>query len=166
MLHILNEENSDLRGRSFVLPDGLRQHLTNTFKNYKGDKNQKGYDRLKFILSSDAINYREMKRLKNFFETFNRRADDDEYILNGGEPMKIWVLNTLNSATASVNATKKLKTQLSKNLKANPNAAKAKKVTTSAKRTTSGRQTESITRKVVRITEEQAKKFGQHIYRR
>lgn len=160
MLHILNEENSDLRGRSFVLPDGLRQHLTNTFKNYKGDKNQKGYDRLKFILASDAINYREMKRLKNFFETFNRRLDDDEYILNGGEPMKIWVLNTLNSATASVNATKKLKTQLSKNLKADPNAAKAKKPATSTKRTTSGRQTESITRKVIKITEKQAKKFG------
>lgn len=161
MLYILNEENSDLRGRSFVLPDGLRQHLNNTFKNYKGDKNQKGYDRLKFILSSNAINYREMKRLKNFFETFNRRPDDDEYILNGGEPMKIWVLNTLNSATASVNATKKLKKQLSKNLKANANAAKAKKVTTSTKRATSGRQYESVARKIIKLTEYQVRHLSE-----
>ena len=160
MLHILNEENSDLRGRSFVLPDGLRKHLTKTFKEYKGDKNQKGYDRLKFILSSNAINYREMKRLKNFFETFNRRPDDAEYILNGGEPMKIWVLNTLNSATASVNATKKLKTQLTKNLKAKPNDAKAKKVSTSAKRVSTGRTFEGVERKVIVITEKQAKKLG------
>jgi hypothetical protein len=160
MLHILNEENSDLRGRTFVIPDGLREHLTKTLNDYKGDKNQKGYHRLKFIVSSNSINYREMKRLKNFFEHFNKRLDDEEYILNGGEPMKLWVLNTLNSATASVNATKKLRTQMNKNLKAKPNDAKAKKSATSTQRVSTGRTYEGVMRKIIRITENQAKKLG------
>ena len=101
-----------------------------------------------------------MKRLKNFFETFNRRLDDEEYILNGGEPMKIWVLNTLNSATASVNATKKLRTQAMRNLKAKSNGAKAKKAATSTQRVSTGRQFEGVMRKVIKITENQAKKLG------
>lgn len=101
MLHIISE-NSALKHRTFVLPDGIRKHLTNVLNNYKGDKTINGYKRLKNTLSSDALSYAEMKRIKNFFDHYNGTNKSAEYILNGGEEMKLWVNNTLNTVTSSI----------------------------------------------------------------
>lgn len=101
MLHIISE-NSALKHRTFVLPGGIRKHLANILNNYKGDKTVNGYKRLKNTLSSNALSYAEMKRIKNFFDHYNGTNKSAEYMLNGGEEMKLWVNNTLNTATSSI----------------------------------------------------------------
>lgn len=110
MLHLLlTEENSDLKNRTFPLPDGVRDLLQKTLDNYNGDKTIDGYKRLNNLLSMDNISYREMKRIKNFFDHYNGTDKSTEFILNGGEPMKNWVNDTLDLATKAIHDFKQAK---------------------------------------------------------
>ena len=108
MLHIITE-NNDLKNRTFPLPDGVRKFLQNTLDNYKGDKTVDGYKRLNNILNMQTISYHELKRIKNFFDHYNGSDKSAEYILNGGEPMKTWVNNTLYTATKAIHDFKQAK---------------------------------------------------------
>ncbi len=104
MLHILTEDgNRELKHRFFPLGDNIRKHLLNTLCNYDGDKTIDGYKRLNNILSMEnGIAYNEMKRLKNFFDNYQGTPDSVEYILNGGDQMRLWVNATLSRATRGV----------------------------------------------------------------
>lgn len=104
MLHILTEDgNKELKHRNFPLGDNIRKHLQATLDNYKGDKTIDGYKRLNNVLSMEnGIAYSEMKRLKNYFDNYKGSPKSVEYILNGGEPMRLWVNATLNRATKGV----------------------------------------------------------------
>lgn len=111
MLHFLFEDgNAELKNRVFPLGDGIRKHLQSTLNNYTGDKTTNGYKRLNNLLSMDnGIAYNEMKRIKNFFDHYTGSDKSDEFILNGGEPMKLWVNNTLNTATTAIRDFKQAK---------------------------------------------------------
>lgn len=109
MLHILTEGNKDLANKVFPLPKGIRQYLTNVLSNYNGSKKTDGYDRLNNIIQMKYITYQEMKRLKNFFDNFQGNVNSDEYILNGGDALKTWVYNTLNTATSAIRDFKQAK---------------------------------------------------------
>lgn len=110
MIHILNEGNKELKHRVFPLGKGIKKHLIATLKNYEGNKTVDGYKRLNNILSMDnGISYNEMKRIKNFFDNYQGTDKSVEFILNGGEPMKLWVNNTLNTATKSIHDFKQAK---------------------------------------------------------
>lgn len=109
MLHIITESNKELKNRVFPLPDGVRKILQKTLEEYKGDKTIEGYKRLNNILDMDNISYNEMKRIKNFFDNYKGTDKSFEYILNGGDAMKIWVNNTLNTATKAVHDFKQAK---------------------------------------------------------
>jgi len=104
MLHILNEGgNAELKNRFFPLGDNIRKHLQRTLNSYSGDKDVDGYKRLVNILSMEnGIAYNEMKRIKNFFDNFKGSPKSIEFILNGGQPMMLWVNATLNRATQAV----------------------------------------------------------------
>ena len=108
MLHIITE-NNELKHRVFPLPDGVRKFLQNTLDNYKGDKTVDGYKRLNNILNMQSISYHELKRIKNFFDHYNGSDKSTEFILNGGEPMKTWVNNTLYTATKAIHDFKQAK---------------------------------------------------------
>lgn len=108
MLHIITE-NNDLKNRTFPLPDGVRKILQKTLDNYNGDKTVDGYKRLNNILNMQTISYHELKRIKNFFDHYNGSDKSAEYILNGGEPMKTWVNNTLYTATKAIRDFKQAK---------------------------------------------------------
>lgn len=108
MLHIITE-NNELKNRNFPIPDGVRKYLQKTLDNYNGDKTIDGYKRLNNILSMNGIAYNEMKRLKNFFDNYQGTDKSAEFILNGGEPMKNWVNNTLYTATKAVHDFKQAK---------------------------------------------------------
>ena len=108
MLHII-AENNELKNRTFPLPDGVRKILQNTLVNYKGDKTVDGYKRLNNILNMQTISYHELKRIKNFFDHYSGSDKSAEFILNGGEPMKTWVNNTLYTATKAVHDFKQAK---------------------------------------------------------
>lgn len=103
MIHILNEGgNSLLKNHKFLIPQGVKKHLMQTLKDYKGDKNIQGFKRLSTLVNSDSITYSDMKRIKNYFDTYVGSQDSDSYILNGGQIMYNWVNSTLNSATEKI----------------------------------------------------------------
>lgn len=104
MLHLINE-NSELKGRRFPLGTNLLAHLERVLAGYSGDKSVEGYKRLKNIISmadQGGIRYEEMKRIKNWFDTHQLAKNTDEYKLNGGEEMRVWVDSTLEKATNAV----------------------------------------------------------------
>ena len=111
MIHFLFEGgNSELKGRFFPLGKGIRKHLEQTLASYDGDKTIIGYKRLNNILSMEnGISYSEMKRIKNFFDNYTGSDKSVDYILNGGTPMKLWVENTLNTATSAIEGFKQAK---------------------------------------------------------
>lgn len=107
MLHLITEGgNKELRNRRFPLGRGIKKHLRKTLQNYNGDKTVDGYKRLNNLIEMDAndggIAYNEMKRLKNFFDTYTGSRKSVEYMLNGGYDMELWVRNTLDHATQSI----------------------------------------------------------------
>lgn len=108
MLNFINE-NSELKNRKFPLAKGIRRYLQQVLKNYDGDKSVMGYKRLNNILEMDAISFSEMKRIKNFFDSYTGTDKSAEYILNGGDAMKTWVNNTLNTARQAVENFKQAK---------------------------------------------------------
>ena len=55
------------------------------------------------------IEYKQMKRIKNWFENFDGDQNDIEYGLNGGSTTRNWVVGTLNRETQAVKAPKKIK---------------------------------------------------------
>lgn len=109
MLHLLFEGNKELQNRRFPLGKGIRKHLQATLDNYTGDKTVDGYKRLNNLLGMNAVNYQEMKRIKNFFDNYAGTPKSAEYILNGGREMEMWVNNTLGTATKNVHDYKQAK---------------------------------------------------------
>ena len=111
MIHFINEGgNSELKHRVFPLSKGIKKHLIDTLRNYRGDKTIEGYKRLNNLLSmTNGISYSEMKRLKNFFDNYQGTDKSVEFLLNGGEPMKLWVNNTLYTATKAIHDFKQAK---------------------------------------------------------
>ena len=110
MIVFLNEENSELRGKMFPIPDGVMKHLKKTLKSYEdkdGDKNNKGYDHLKWMTEQERVSTEELKRTKNFFDNYQGTAESDDYKLYGGKEMSDWVNAVLRQATKSVKDDKK-----------------------------------------------------------
>lgn len=111
MTHFLFEGgNSELKGRYFPLGKNIRKHLERTLSSYDGDKTELGYKRLNNLLAMEpGVSYGELKRIKNFFDNYTGTDKSNEYILNGGDFMKLWVDNTLNTATNTVENWKETK---------------------------------------------------------
>lgn len=105
----LYEDNQELRDKRFPIPDGVRKHLAKTLASYDGDKTVDGYKRLNNLLSSEGVSYRDMKRIKNFFDTYVGTNKSADYILNGGDTMKWWVENTLGRARKTIDDFKRAK---------------------------------------------------------
>lgn len=165
--------NSELKGRYFPLGDGIRKHLTQIYNTYNGDKGIPGYKRLANILSMpNGIEYNELKRIKNYFDNFEGDKNSNEFILNGGDLMAMWVNNTLNTATSAIEGFKQAKKEAGfKNAyrkehhkKTNkPKKPRTPKVNTQNVNTNIMNNTpikyESIRPRIVIITEEQARKI-------
>ena len=99
---VLNEENRDLKNKLFLIPKGIKDYLTKTLHDYdnkEGDKNNKGYDHLKWITSQEKVHMEELKRIKNFFDNYKGTDKSNDYILNGGKVMRDWVNGVINQAT-------------------------------------------------------------------
>jgi len=107
MIHFLAEGgNSELKGRRWVIPDGVRSHLESVLSDNKKEEltsnhtTKEAYDHLEYILGLDnGVSYNEMKRIKNWFDKNSNATKTKQYELYGGEMMKTWVNNALNTAT-------------------------------------------------------------------
>ena len=79
------------------IPDTLRDHLRICFSQCNGaNENIEGFKRNQELQSQKQINYKQLKRIKNFFDNYEGTQEEFPWILNGGGVMKGWVENSLN----------------------------------------------------------------------
>lgn len=98
--------NSELQGKTFNIPDNVKNHLSKIFNAYKGDQTVEGFGRLRTLTSKDSITYEQIKRIKNFFDTYTGKRNDTPYLLNGGTIMKEWVNSALEDARQNIKGKK------------------------------------------------------------
>jgi hypothetical protein len=99
--------NSELENKYWDLSDEMINHLNKIFNAYKGDENVAGYKRLNDLIESGECSYQQMKRIKNFFDTYHGTTKETPYLLNGGTFMKQWVDECLSNARNDVKGKKK-----------------------------------------------------------
>lgn len=94
--------NSSLYGNVFQIPKEIKTHILNSF-NECGDvnNNTEGYRRNLELQKAKTITYQQLKRIKNWFDSFSGKKEDKPYILNGGDFMRTWVDNILSGARNS-----------------------------------------------------------------
>lgn len=98
--------NSSLEGSFWELTEPLKNTLNRIYTSYRGKKNVEGYQRLENLIKNDKCSYEQMKRIKNFFDSFNGNKNETTYLLNGGSHMKKWVNDCLNNSRESLNIKK------------------------------------------------------------
>ena len=85
--------NSKLYGNEYQIPKDILEKINITLIKYP---NSNGNKRAKNLLNSGKCTYQSLKRLKNYFDTFNG-VDKIERELAGGDLMYNFVEKTLNS---------------------------------------------------------------------
>ena len=104
--------NKDLYGKEIILPEKILNHLHNSFADAKGSsESNEGYKRNQDLRNKGKITYQGLKRVKNWFDNFNGHPNDLSYKLNGGDYMKNWVNQQLQSMRGNVYNTKKNKSE-------------------------------------------------------
>ena len=77
-------------------PKDKQEHMRLCFQKVQGaDENTEGFNRNKELQNQNFIEYKQLKRIKNFFDNFDGNHTDAPFILNGGVEMKNWVNNEL-----------------------------------------------------------------------
>jgi hypothetical protein len=107
------ETNDSLKYRTWVIPNSIKKIMVQNLRQFNGDKNAAGYDRLRNLINMQNISYYELKRLKNFYDNM---TDDNqnEFELYGGNKMKQWVYNTLLSSRNMIEIDKESKVKMNK----------------------------------------------------
>lgn len=94
----MNNKLYDTSIGEVLIPNDIKQHLKNSFAQAQGaNQNIEGYRRNQELQTQDKITYKQLKRIKNFFDNFQGDASNLSYILNGGNMFKTWVNNTLSN---------------------------------------------------------------------
>lgn len=99
--------NSELRYKKIDLDNKIKDHLKRIFNAYNGPKDAEGYQRLRTLCDSDQCGYEQLKKIKNWFDTFSGTKKDTEYLLNGGTKMKDWVQTKLDDMRDNIDSKKK-----------------------------------------------------------
>ena len=73
------------------------------------DENTEGFNRNKELQTQKFIDYKQLKRIKNFFDNFKGKQTDTSFILNGGVEIKNWVNDELRKMREFGYLTKKHK---------------------------------------------------------
>jgi hypothetical protein len=88
--------NSELYGNSYRIPENIIKKIQ--AKLYANSGSGDGVRRAKNLVKNGVITYQAMKRLKNFFDSFNPENDSlEQYELAGGEEMKRFIEHKLGS---------------------------------------------------------------------
>ena len=95
--------NSKLYSQKIPFPYEMKQHLAMCL-NSIGDipKDSEGYKRNKDLQEKNTISYSQLKRIKNYFDSYRGNNEDAEFILNGGFKMKYWIEQTLNQMRLNI----------------------------------------------------------------
>jgi len=70
------------------------------------NENTEGYNRNKELQSQKFITYKQLKRIKNFFDNFKGNHKEPSFILNGGVEIKNWVNDELRKMRDYIKNTK------------------------------------------------------------
>jgi len=73
------------------------------------DSSMDGYKRNLRLQQADSVGYKELKRVKNFFDTFKGQNTDAPFILNGENKMKQFVDSVLSGARQGISGTQRHK---------------------------------------------------------
>ena len=88
--------NSSLYDKEIEFPSDKREHMKKCFHRVKNaDNNTEGYNRNKELQNQKFITYKQLKRIKNFFDNFKGNQKEPSFILNGGVEIKNWVNDEL-----------------------------------------------------------------------
>jgi len=108
--------NQELYNKTYSVPSDVINYIN---KGLISHPHGNGVKRAKFIIKNGVLTYQELKRLKNFFDTFNPQTDDrNQYELAGGQLMKAFIETTLNADRHAVKSGKEVK----RDMTANPNS--------------------------------------------
>ena len=95
--------NSELYDNTYFLPPDVLKHIQTTLVSIP---NGEGVKRAKFLLKNGSITYQAMKRINNFFDTYNGQ-DNNQYQLAGGDLMRSFIETSLNQDRSAVDRSKK-----------------------------------------------------------
>lgn len=105
--------NKDLYGQKIELPEDVVKYLEQCYESAIGaNESVEGYKRNKELRDSRQVTYQQLKRMKNWFDNYNGNRNNLPYILNGGDYVKNWVNNTLDSMRNNVYQNKKVKSEV------------------------------------------------------
>lgn len=91
-------------------PKDKQEHMTKCFHMVKGaDENTEGFKRNKELQGQNYIDYKQLKRIKNFFDNFKGNHNHPSFILNGGVEMKNWVNDVLRKMRQGLDLSKRNK---------------------------------------------------------
>jgi hypothetical protein len=100
--------NNNLDHKSFKVPDKVANRITQALKTINvNDKQAKGLKRAKDMVDNKRISYGQMKRLKNYFDSYEGDGMDAEFKLIGGTLTRKWVLDSLSQDRESIHKIKK-----------------------------------------------------------
>ena len=81
--------NRSLYDKEIEFPSDKREHIKKCFLMVKGaDENTEGFNRNKELQNQKYISYKQLKRIKDFFENFIGNHNEPSFILNGGVEIK------------------------------------------------------------------------------
>ena len=91
-------------------PKDKQEHMKKCFHMVKGaNENVEGFKRNQELQTKNFIDYKQLKRIKNFFDNFKGNHNEPSFVLNGGTIMKNWVNDILRKMRQGLNLTKRNK---------------------------------------------------------
>jgi len=108
--------NKELYGNKVELPEEVVTYLGQCFDAAQGaDETIEGFKRNQELRDSGQITYQQLKRVKNWFDSFQGAKNDLSYILNGGDYVRNWVNQTLGSMRNGVKTGENFKDEIMPN---------------------------------------------------
>jgi len=101
--------NKELYDRKAKLPESLVNHLKKSFEMVESDSNVEGHNRNQEITENPVITYQQIKRIKNWFDSYNGNKEDAPFILNGGDRMNKWCDHVLDHWRKTIESGKQIK---------------------------------------------------------
>ena len=89
--------NNSLYGNNIDIPMDIKNVLKSALSKHSAtsNNNQEGITRNRGMINKNTITYQQLKRIKNWFDTYSGPKDSKEYELNGGDKVKNWVDSVL-----------------------------------------------------------------------
>ncbi len=88
--------NKNLYDRKAKLPKSLLKHLEECGSMVEANSNTEGFNRNKELRESGIASYQQIKRIKNWLDSFDGEKEDVPVVLNGGERMMKWCNHVLD----------------------------------------------------------------------